>query len=71
MSPSGTGRDRSDSEIEITPEMERAGMAALYGFDPDIHMGLLDEYAVKVYRAMELERIGLGAPLESSSGRQG
>jgi hypothetical protein len=40
----------AEPEVEITPEMEAAGMDALRGYDPDWDSP--GDYAIRVFRAM-------------------
>jgi hypothetical protein len=53
-------------EIEVTPEMVEAGVAAYYDAPKWAKDGELPEGAVKrIYRAMEAERIGVGQRRQS------
>ena len=51
-----------ENEIQITPEMEAAGIAALRGYDPEWDSS--GEFAIRVFRAMAAVEAGMKVPSE-------
>lgn len=49
-------RDRPETEIEVTPEMIEAGLAAYYAYDHRLEEA--DAMVAKIYRAMMNARAG-------------